>query len=48
LDAHRDFVNAAPGGGAVEKPSWRPVTKYEKRGERLGHGVFDLVFRRAA
>jgi len=48
MGTHRDFVNASPGGGAVEKPAWRPVTKYEKRGERLGHGVFDLVFRRAA
>lgn len=48
MGARPDFVNTDPGGGAVEKPDWRPVTKYEKRGERLGHGVFDLVFRRAA
>jgi len=48
MGAHRDFVNTDPGNGPVEKPDWRPVTKYEKRGERLGHGVFDLVFRRAA
>ncbi|NNK51242.1 MAG: tRNA (guanosine(46)-N7)-methyltransferase TrmB [Xanthomonadales bacterium] len=43
-----DFENFAPDGGAVPKPEWRPATKYEKRGERLGHGVFDLVFRRIA
>lgn len=29
----------------VEKPEWRPVTKFQKRGERLGHGVWDLVYR---
>ena len=26
------------------KPEYRPKTKYETRGERLGHGVWDLVF----
>lgn len=43
-----EFQNLSPDGGAVPKPEWRPATKYEKRGERLGHGVFDLVFRRSA
>ncbi len=44
----QDFENLSPDGRFVSKPDWRPVTKYEKRGERLGHGVFDLVFRRTA
>jgi tRNA (guanine-N7-)-methyltransferase len=44
----QEFVNLSPDGTACPKPEWRPATKYEKRGERLGHGVFDLVFRRAA
>jgi len=43
-----NFENLSPDGGALPKPEWRPATKYEKRGERLGHGVFDLVFRRIA
>ena len=30
--------------GFAERPSWRPRTKFEARGERLGHAVFDLVF----
>lgn len=30
----------------AEKPSYRPETKFERRGERLGHGVWDLVFRK--
>ena len=26
------------------RPAWRPVSKFERRGLRLGHGVWDLVF----
>jgi tRNA (guanine-N7-)-methyltransferase len=32
--------------GFAEQPSYRPQTKFEARGLRLGHGVWDLVFRR--
>lgn len=28
----------------AEKPSYRPETKFEARGKRLGHGVWDLIF----
>ena len=28
------------------RPAWRPQTRFEARGRRLGHRVFDLVFRR--
>ncbi len=28
------------------RPSYRPLTKFEQRGIRLGHGVWDLIFRR--
>ncbi len=34
--------------GAAEKPAYRPHTKYEARGIRLGHGVWDLVFDKTA
>lgn len=30
----------------AERPDYRPVTKFEKRGVKLGHGVWDLLFRR--
>jgi tRNA (guanine-N7-)-methyltransferase len=30
----------------ADKPSYRPLTKFENRGIKLGHGVWDLVFRR--
>ena len=33
-------------GGYAERPTYRPVTKFENRGIKLGHGVWDLVFRR--
>lgn len=40
------FENLSPESGACPQPEWRPPTKYEKRGERLGHAVKDLLFRR--
>lgn len=30
----------------AERPAYRPLTKFEERGLKLGHGVWDLVFRR--
>jgi len=30
--------------GYVERPAYRPVTKFENRGIKLGHGVWDLVY----
>ena len=30
------------------RPDYRPVTKFERRGLKLGHGVWDLVFKRRA
>lgn len=32
--------------GYAPKPDYRPLTKFENRGIKLGHGVWDLVFRR--
>lgn len=31
-------------GGYSERPAYRPLTKFENRGLRLGHGVWDLIF----
>jgi tRNA (guanine-N7-)-methyltransferase len=28
------------------KPAWRPQTKFEMRGRKLGHGVWDVLFTR--
>jgi tRNA (guanine-N7-)-methyltransferase len=40
------FENASPAGDYVPRPDSRPATRFERRGERLGHEVFDLEFRR--
>lgn len=40
------FDNTAPAGGYVPRPPERPHTKFEQRGEQLGHAVADLVFTR--
>jgi tRNA (guanine-N7-)-methyltransferase len=34
--------------GFAPRPNYRPLTKFEQRGLRLGHGVWDVVFRRRA
>lgn len=34
--------------GFAPRPPWRPQTKFEQRGLRLGHGVWDVLFRRRA
>ena len=33
-------------GGYAVKPDYRPLTKFENRGLKLGHGVWDVVFQR--
>ncbi|MDO5290659.1 MAG: tRNA (guanosine(46)-N7)-methyltransferase TrmB [Pseudomonadota bacterium] len=38
---------ATDASGYVPRPAWRPETKFERRGLRLGHGVWDLVFARS-
>ena len=40
------FENLSSSGDYVERPQVRPLTKFEQRGQRLGHGVWDLQFRR--
>lgn len=40
------FANTQEQGGYSPRPDDRPITKFEKRGEKLGHGVWDLLFYR--
>jgi len=44
LGAEPQLVNTAE--AYAERPDYRPLTKFENRGLRLGHGVWDLVFRK--
>jgi len=43
LNASPEFANAAPARGCIERPERGP-TRFESRGRRLGHQVFDLEF----
>jgi tRNA (guanine-N7-)-methyltransferase len=45
LSAEPALENTADAGYAP-RPDYRPVTKFERRGLKLGHGVWDLVFKR--
>jgi tRNA (guanine-N7-)-methyltransferase len=38
--------NESPAGTFVARPASRPLTRFEQRGQRLGHGVWDLAFRK--
>jgi tRNA (guanine-N7-)-methyltransferase len=44
LSAEPQLVNTAE--NFAPRPTWRPQTKFEARGMRLGHGVWDVLFRR--
>ena len=44
LKAEPQLNNIAP--DYAEKPSYRPLTKFENRGINLGHGVWDLIFKK--
>ena len=44
LDAAEGFENRAGAGNYSPRPDYRPLTKFELRGERLGHGVWDLIY----
>jgi tRNA (guanine-N7-)-methyltransferase len=38
------LVNASSDTGYVPRPESRPLTRFERRGQRLGHGTWDLAF----
>ena len=46
LSAEPALRNQDIGGGYSPRPDSRPVTKFEQRGQRLGHGVWDLIYRK--
>lgn len=46
LNREPSLTNQNKDGGYSLRPEIRPVTKFERRGERLGHGVWDLFFYR--
>ena len=48
MEVAQGYRNLAGEGEYSPRPGWRPLTKFEQRGQRLGHGVWDLLFERIA
>jgi tRNA (guanine-N7-)-methyltransferase len=46
IDASSAFANVAADAGFVARSAERTLTRFERRGQRLGHGVWDLEYRR--
>jgi len=40
------FINCGDESGFCVRPDYRPLTKFEQRGLRLGHGVWDLIVKK--
>lgn len=48
LEASPRLVNDLGPRAVAPRPAWRIETHFQKRGEKLGHAVFDLLYRRTA
>ncbi|NOX42489.1 MAG: tRNA (guanosine(46)-N7)-methyltransferase TrmB [Gammaproteobacteria bacterium] len=46
LSANPKLTNVAGAQNYSPRPEYRPITKFEQRGQKLGHGVWDLLFQR--
>jgi tRNA (guanine-N7-)-methyltransferase len=47
INASSVFENVVADAGFIERASERPLTRFERRGHRLGHAVWDLQYRRS-
>jgi len=45
LSSASGLSNTSKDNGYCQRPEYRPLTKFENRGLRLGHGVWDLIFK---
>ena len=46
FNATEELANASTHeSGYAERPAWRPLTKFENRGLKLGHGIWDLFYK---
>jgi len=48
MNATEGYRNLSGQAAYAERPDYRPLTKFEVRGQKLGHGVWDLLFERVA
>ena len=43
-DTEPTLENLAGRGNFSPRPMWRPLTRFERRGQRLAHGTWDLIY----
>ncbi|MFC4701352.1 tRNA (guanosine(46)-N7)-methyltransferase TrmB [Glaciecola siphonariae] len=48
MQAAEGYENTSSDGVFVPRPNYRPITKFEVRGQKLGHGVWDIIFKRVS
>ncbi|MGR8940630.1 MAG: tRNA (guanosine(46)-N7)-methyltransferase TrmB [Gammaproteobacteria bacterium] len=48
LSREKRLTNSSPTHDFCSRPDYRPLTKFEQRGLKLGHGVWDLIFTKNA
>ncbi|MDZ7661714.1 tRNA (guanosine(46)-N7)-methyltransferase TrmB [Thiohalophilus sp.] len=46
MEQAEGFENTAGVGHYAKRPDYRPLTRFEQRGQRLGHGVWDLIYKK--
>ncbi len=46
LSNNNHFENCSKDATYIDRPDYRPLTKFEQRGQELDHGVWDLLFKR--
>lgn len=46
METQEGYQNTSETNQYVPRPDFRPLTKFEQRGHRLGHGVWDLIYRK--
>lgn len=46
LNEEKTLQNTSPTNDYVERPEYRPITKFETRGIKLGHGIWDMIFKK--
>ena len=46
MNSNQNFVNLSENNNFVPKPDFRPTTKFETRGTKLGHGVWDMMYKK--
>jgi tRNA (guanine-N7-)-methyltransferase len=44
MQIQENYTNLSPTNDYIPRPEYRPITKFEVRGQKLGHGVWDLLF----